>query len=605
MASDDRLLDYYERELDYLRTAGAAFARRHPKVAHRLELSADVNPDPHVERLLEAFAFLAARIHQNIDDSGSALANNLLEQLYPHALRPVPSATIASFEPELSKVSLDAGHTIPRGTQLYTMAGNGDTVYFESCYPVTLWPLTISDVSFMTDDVDLAGPEARSVLRVVLTYPATFALGQASLGALRFYVQGGGETASALCDLLLGHTLSVQWRDEGGQLRPLAGRPRFVGLDAAASLLPERDDVHSAYRLLLEYFAFPQKFQFFELDMQGLGTTADAPGKAGDPARRCELLFAFDHRPPRLPVLKPDDIRLGCTPVVNLFALTSEPLRLTGMQAEYRLVPDAHREHCTEIYRIDAVFDPSLKQGGREIPYYFAFGHTAPTTVPTLFWHARRTASVQPTVPGTDLRLTFIDTDFDPLQPVERTLAAQLICTNRHLAAQLGVGATLSAEQPGPVATIRALHKPTPQIQPSLDGAARWKLVSQLSLNQLSIAEGDGALAGLRELLALNNPGRLPAAAAQIKGLSGLACRRTTSYVAGDPWQGYRNGYCITVRLDAALFRGSSRLLFCSVLHRFLALFAGINTVVELALQDDAGGIEQRWPALSAARLVL
>jgi type VI secretion system protein ImpG len=597
MAGDERLLEYYERELSYLRSAGDAFARAYPKVARRLELSGDESPDPHVERLLEGFAFLAARIHQNIDDSTSDVANNLLEQLYPHALRPVPSATIACFTADPAKVSLAAGHTVARGTALFAHASEGESVYFRTCYPVALWPIGVAAID--VNEETSADNVVRSRLRLTLRYPKDFGAAGERPATLRFYVKGGSHSGAELFDLLLAHTAEVQWRAGALRARKLNAMPRLVGLTADQALLPERADTHAAYRLLLEQFAFPAKFHFFDIDCDGI----DFAGTQG------ELLFVLERKPPANLHIENDAIQLGCTPVVNLFRRTAEPLRITGRQAQYKLVADHHRYRSTEIYSVERVMCPAAGQLGVDIPTYFsarAGANGSDLSGPR--WFARRVNSMSAGAPGSDIELTLVDPDFDPAEvAAPRTLTAQVLCTNRQLARELDVNAELAIEDAGPIAAIRALHKPSAQVQPSLDGAARWKLVAQLSLNQWSLAEGSEALASLQQLLSLNNLTHELAAENQIRSITSMTCVRKVLFVGSgdDGWCGYRQGYRVSLTLSKQAARGSSQMAFLAVLHRFLALFAGINTFVELAVVDELGKDVRVLAALPAKHLCL
>lgn len=605
MNQADRLRDDYERELRYLRNAGAEFAAANPGLASRLELSAEQSPDPHVERLLEGFAFLAARLHRNIDNSVSDLAGSLLEQLYPHATRPVPSATIASFEPDVGKVELAAGFPIPGGTALFGNAPDGASVHFRTTQALTLWPLSVVDVDLVTEGLkELADhPDQRSVLSVRLEAPETFDLGAASLGALRFYVKGSSANAARLCDLLYGHTVQVRWRGAGQPPTTLANAlPRFTGLDDSDALLPASDDTHPALRLLVEYFAFPLKFQFFDLDCSGLGTgdmQAAKPGK-----RIYELLFVLDIAPGAQMELEPDSLQLGCTPAVNLFARTSEPVRVNGTQSQYKLVADSHRERSTEIYSIEQLSSSAPGEKSVPLPRYFDY-HGSGKQAARVFWHARRGAAFKSGLRGSDMLLTFVDPEFDPSTPATRTLLAKLLCTNRGLAETLPAGSELHGEDIGAIGKIRVLHKPSMQSQAAPDGAARWKLVSQLSLNHLSLVDGAKALDSLKELLSLNNLTGSVAAANQIGAIDSLACKRVMRYVGDDPWQGYRYGYELTLRLAERGTRGSSALLFGAVLHRFLGMFAGINTFVELRMEHHNGRELHRWTPQPGRQVVL
>jgi len=611
MNGAEREREDYERELRYLRNAGAEFARANPAVAARIELSADGSADPHVERLIESFAYLAARLHRKIDDSVSELAANLLEQLCPHATRPLPSATVVRFAGAGGKVDLSSGYHVARGATLFGATANGDSVYFRSCYPVTLWPLAFDcPPALALEKLERYSghPAKRSVLALRLRADPShpdFLPGAAGLGTLRCYVKGAGEHAARLCDLLYGHTLEVRWRPPGWGEQPgmlLAGvLPRFAGLEAEDALLPERDDTHPGLRLLLEYFAFPLKFQFFDLDLTTLGR---APPGGAAPSGWGTLEFVFDARPGAPLELEPDAIELGCTPAINLFRRTSEPLRINGMRADYKLVADSHRERTTEIYSIEEVASSAPGQRAVPVAPYYGF-HGLPGETATVFWHARRGPAFKAGLAGSDIMLTFVDPAFDPATPEARTLAARLLCTSRGAASGLHAGAALHMEDAADALAIHALHKPSAQSMAAPDGAARWKLVSQLSLNHLSLVDGADALASLKELLALNNLTGSPRADSQVGALQALRCRAAMRYIDDDPWRGYRRGYALTLQVGSAGMRGSSVLLFGSVLQRFLAVYAGINTFVALRMEQDDGRTLYAWPPRASERIQL
>lgn len=609
-ADGARLREDYERELRYLRNAGAAFARNHPDVAARLELSNEGSADPHVERLLEGFAFLAARLHRTFDESTSSLAATLLEQLFPHAARPLPSSTIVHVDTDSAGIDLGAGYELARGSAMFVDTADGATIRFQSRYPLTLWPLRVTHSVLLTERLDDLSrhPDKRSVLSLRLAFPPGFDPGAANLGRLRFHVKGANEAAARLCDLLYAHTLEVRWRDGAGRGALLGCLPRFVGLGVEEALLPEHDDTHPGLRLLLEYFACPAKFQFFELDCAELGRSAGVPpGPWAEPW--CELLFVLGARPVEALELEPDAVMLGCTPVLNLFARTSEPVRVDGTRSQYKLVPDVHRERATEIYSIEEVAAIAPGERAAVLPRFFGFhgGDAQDTREPArpVCWHARRGPPFKASLGGTDMRLLLVDPACDPAVPATRTLLARLLCTNRGLAETLPAGTRLVTEDAGAIGAIRMLHAPSRQSLAQPVGAARWQLVSQLSLNHLSLVEGPEALSRLKELLALNNLGGSVVADRQIGALAALRCRRVTRHVGGDPWHGYRRGYALTLRLAPGGMRGSSICLFGAVLQRFLALYAGINTFVELTLEHDDGRVAGHWDALASAQLAL
>ena len=498
MASpQDELLPYYQRELGYLREQGAAFARRHPKLAQRLELGLGETADPHVERLLEAFAFLTARLQYNIDNEFPEIPTALLELLYPQLAGPIPAMAIARFVVDPARGDLTEGFTVPRHTPLFaeTSAENrADRLLcrFRTAYPTILWPLQVEQAQFDTPGrypfLDRR-PEIVSVLRLRLSTTAD-SLGDLRLRQLRFFLEGSRSIVYRLYELLCCHTrgLGVCGVD-GGDARLLpAGAIRPVGFAADEDLLPYPPTAHPAYRLLQECLTFPDKFLFIDVD--GLELPPDG--------REFDLLVLLDRTFGEPLQIDKYTFRLGCTPIINLFSKTTEPIRLDHRKPEYRLVPDLHRERITEIHSIQKVSAVSDASSDTQlIAPFFCYNHELAERGQNAFWHARRQATGRVDLPGTEMIISFLDLDFNPALPPHQTVYAHTLCSNRDLAAQLPAGAVLQAEAAAPVVTIFALTKPTEPLDPPLHGQALWRLISHLSLNYLSLSEGKDSLEAL------------------------------------------------------------------------------------------------------------
>jgi type VI secretion system protein ImpG len=573
---DDTLLDYYQRELGYLRQAGGEFAASYPKIAHRLALSEYECPDPHVERLLECFAFLSAKLNRKLDDDYTQFSNALLEQLYPHAIRPLPVTAIARFTPDPAKGNLAEGYHIPRHTPLFATTGTGDTIYFRTTAAQTVWPLQISAAHLLDAEQAqaLSGlPQVRSALKLTLECLAPHQWSSLPVERLRIHLAGSAVTSAALYDLLAAHSIG-----------PLSPEP--LGFGADERLLPEEGGLDPVYSLLPEYFACPEKFLFFNLPL---------PDRT-NATTYLDVIIPFDREPAHQLSLQTGDITLGCAPVINLFPRTSEPLRPDGTRSEYLLLADAHRRHSTEIYRVCQV---RAGQTGKAtvIPPYFSTGYG--DAAAGLYWHARRvprpdnrsgnhSGNPSTSQSGSDILLTLADSQFDRANPAydrSMSLSAQLLCTNGDLAASLPAGCPLGFETPGPVAHVRLLRQPRRPSDAPLSGASRWRLVSQLSLNHLSLGEGPQALAALREMLALHNLGTDPAVQQQISGIQAVESERITSHVGQDSWRGWRNGLQLTLTLNADNFAGSSPVLFAGVLAHFFARYASTNRFVRTVLR--------------------
>jgi type VI secretion system protein ImpG len=575
---DPQLLDYYQRELTWLRHAGGQFAERYPKVARRLQLSPGECPDPHVERLLEGFALLAARLQRRLDDDYAEFSDALLEQLYPLAMRPLPSCAIVQFEPDPGKGNLDEGYPLPRDTPLFVTTGKGESIHFRTSSAVCLWPIEVSEVLLLGGDEAqaLTGvAQSRSALRLSLRCLGESQWAELGIEQLRIHLAASPVVNAALYDLLGAHAVQVLAGSPGSVPIVLKGLPKTVGFSDDEVMLPDEDGVHPGMRLLAEYFAFPDKFHFFDLPLSGV-------------ASDCQTLYlyiVFDRAPGCRLHLQASDIALGCAPVINLFPRTSEPLRPDGTRSEYRLIADSHRENSVEIHSIRGM-RASSSSGVQRLPAYYGSQHSGGDQ--QRYWHARRVSGMTANRLGSDLLVSVVDTRFEPQTDLpDYSLTAELLCTNRHLAQSLPAGTPLGFERPGPVAWARLRNPPSPQSLPRLDGDSRWRLVSQLTLNHLSLVEGPQALDALKEILHLHNLRDETSAVRQIEGLLSLSCERVIGHVGGDAWRGWRNGLEVQLQLDPQHFVGSSAVLFSAVLAQFFSVYATANRFVRTVLMQE------------------
>lgn len=575
---DAQLLDYYQRELTWLRHAGSQFAERYPKVARRLELSPGECPDPHVERLLEGFALLAARLQRRLDDDYAEFSDALLEQLYPLAMRPLPSCAIVQFEPDPSKGNLDAGYPLPRDTPLFVTTDKGQSIHFRTTAAVQLWPIEVTEALLLGSDEAqaLTGvAQSRSALRLSLRCLGKSQWANLGIEQLRIHLAASPVINACLYDLLGAHAVQVLAGSPGSVPTALKGLPQIVGFSDDEALLPDEDGVHPGMRLLAEYFAFPDKFHFFDLPLRGVSSDSQT----------LYLYIVFDRAPGNRLHLQASDITLGCAPVINLFPRTSEPLRPDGTRSEYRLIADSHRENSVEIHSVRGM-RASSSAGVQRLPAYYGSQHSGGDQ--QRYWHARRVSGMTPNRLGSDLLVSVVDTRFEPQTDLpDYSLTAELLCTNRHLAQSLPAGTPLGFERPGPVAWARLRNPPSAQSLPRLDGASRWRLVSQLTLNHLSLVEGPQALDALKEIFQLHNLRDEASALRQIDGLLSLSCERVIGHVGADAWRGWRNGLEVQLQLDPQHFVGSSAVLFSAVLAQFFSLYATANRFVRTVLMQS------------------
>lgn len=607
--SDEESLRYYLEELNYLRDSGQEFAARHPKVAARLELQPGECPDPHVERLIESFAFLTGRIQSGLDADFPEMARELLDVLYPHYLRPIPSLAVARFELDPERHKLTSACEVERGTALFAHAERGALCRFQTCYPVTLWPVEIIGVELETPDrYDFTSrmPDVAEILKLSLRSQADSfeALG---LDSLRFHLTGDPVLVGELYELLMTDLRRIAIVPPGGPpggtdpflLQPSALQP--VGFAEEEALIPYPNNSHPGSRLLQEYFAFQEKFHF--VDLKGLA--GGARGKATD------VLFLLRRRPGRLS-LKPDTFALGCTPVVNLFSKTSEPIRVDHRHIEYRLVADMRRDATTEVYSVKAVSGSSdASDQTREYAPFYSFTHAMERRGQKAFWHAKRVPALGGKS-GTDIMISFRDLDFRPALPPDETVFAHVLCTNRGLAAERPADlpngeSLLQTDEALPVRRIVCLRKPTPPLMPPLAGQTLWRLVSRLSLNYLSLEGGkDGLPIALHEILRLYCFSDAPSLQSQIQGIRGVSLRKVVHRMGEAAWKGFCRGTEITLTIDQTQYKGGSALLLASVLNRYFALYASTNSFTQLVIKrEKREGEWKRWLPMAGNGVLL
>ncbi len=599
LTDQEDFLRYYHGELTYLRRMGAIFAERYPKLAGRLELSPNDCADPQIERLLESFAYLTARIQRRLDGEFPEITSALLGVLYPHLVNPIPSMSIAHFAADNTQGKKLSGFEIPRHTKLFAQTYEGLNCRFRTCYPVTLWPLEVVSAGFESKDqfefLDHA-TDVATVLRLRLTAPG-FKLAELPFKQLRFHLNGSSTLVSALYEMLFCNVRRVALLGEGAPVILPNDSIRPVGFGLDEDVIPYPLHSHPGYRLVQEYFALPQKFFFFDL----------AELARHKCVQELDILFLMDRTPQRGLWVDKNTFMLGCTPIINLFSKTTEPIRLDHRDHEYRLVPDIRRERTTEIHSIKSVSASSNPADETTaIQPFYSFQHQATGNEPRVFWHSRRLPTGREDMPGTDLFLSFLDLDFKPDLPPRQTVFAHTLCTNRELALEVPAGANLQMEEAAPVASIQALMKPTPPAYPPLQGTTLWALISNLSLNHLSLSGGKESLEPLREILRLYSFSDRPSTFQQVNGIVEMECRRVVRRVGSDAWRGFCQGAEVTLTFDESAYMGSGAFLLASVLQRFFALYASVNSFSQLVIKSlQREGEWKRWPPMAGEQAVL
>ncbi|UVM55690.1 type VI secretion system baseplate subunit TssF [Pseudomonas sp. B21-012] len=616
-----RLLELYNQELQHIRESAAEFSREYPKIAGRLTLSGIDCADPYVERLLEGFAYLTARVQLKLDAEYPTFTHNLLEIAYPHYLAPTPSMTVVQMQADPDEGSLSAGFTLPRGSVLRATLGRDSQTpcEFRSAHPVTLWPLQVAQAEYFGNPAARLGrlaasePKARAGLRITLRTGAELPFNALDLSSLPLYLNGADELPFRLYEQLLGNACAVFARQPGSdwveRIPTSALRP--CGFDDREAALPVVPQAFQGYRLLQEYFALPQRFLFVEF------AELDRAVKRCD-GQELELIVLFERYDQSLEgSVGVEQFVPFCTPAINLFPRRVDRIHLSDRVNEHHVIADRTRPTDFEIHSLSsvtghgtgpdqaflpfyAVRDPS--RYGRDQAYYIV------RREPRMLSSEQRRNGTRSTYMGSETFISLVDGQQAPYRHDLRQLGVSALCTNRDLALFMNVGdgrSDFTLADSAPVAAIRCLAGPSrPRASHAHDNKA-WRLISQLSLNYLSLTEQGQGAAALRELLRLYGDSHDAALQLQIDGLREVSSKACTRRL---PMPGpivFGRGLEITLEFDENAFRGTGVFLLGAVFERFLARYVSINSFTETVLRTTERGEIMRWKAKPGRRPTL
>ena len=596
----DDLLPFYERELGFLRRYSREFSEKYPKIAGDLLMAGEVCEDPHIERMIQSFALMSARVSKRLEDDYPQFTEALLEVLYPHYLRPFPSCSIARFDYSANAAQLTRAQTIERGTEMATRSVKGVACKFKTAYDVTVAPIKIEDVKF---DAIFESPESvilpsgsSAKVSIKLSSTSEQVSVQSAADTLRVFVDGEPSFCAAFLDSVFLRTLVAFAEVDGSRrwirLPKIPVMPVGFAQDDGLIDFPERS--HPAYRLLTEYFVFPEKFNFFDIDLSSVGKSI------GYQAKSVTLHFVFsglraDSSASRmLNNLNKNNLLLGCSPVINLFKQRGDPIRVTHAAAQYPVIANSRNAYAYEVYSVDSVkLVKQTPQGESvtEIKPFYSLKHGASSEKNGRYWSLRRDELLGVKSPGYETEITIVDIDFNPAKPETDTLSIDLSCTNRDIPSSLSyglAGGDLFLEGGALVKQISFLRKPSPSYRFERGRGAHWRLISHLSLNHLSL--GQKGIESFHETLRLYD---LPRSLINEKMLSGVIAidhQATSKWLTGKPFACLARGIEITLTIDEDNFVGSGLHVFANILDQFFALYVNINSFTQLCLKSKKSG---------------
>jgi type VI secretion system protein ImpG len=645
---DSRLLQYYNTELQHLREMGSEFAEQFPKIAARLGMNGLEVTDPYVERLIEGVAFLAARVHLKLDAEFPRFTQALLESVYPHYLAPTPSMVVAQCTPDPNEPNLADGVIVPRGSTMQGITGADEATAceFRTAHDVTLWPLEIVSANYFSYAPDLplnTLPVAQRIkggVRIMMRTTAGLKFSQIAVDRLSFFLAGRTDVANGLYELCLANGLGVLVLPGKGAARSHQFLPgtslRPVGFSDSEALLPVTLRSFQGYRLLQEYFAFPQRFRFFELTgLKGAMSRMDG--------NELELVILFGRGDANLEnVVDASNFALFCTPAINLFSKRGDRIHVTDSTFEYHVVADRTRPLDFEVYEVTGVVGHGIgADSEQEFRPFYATYSTDQAHQPVAYFTTRREPrlvstdqrrrGVRSSYIGSEVFLALVDSAQAPFSSDLRQLSIQTLCTNRDLVLHMPVGIAKSdftLDVAAPVVQIRVIAGPSRPLAPLAGGDVSsrpagdvsWRAISHLSLNYLSLVnstEQEGA-AALRDLLELYAASNDVSARKQIESIRSVRVspvvrrlpppRREVAAAgakATRPKLAFGRGLEISVEVDEMAFEGGSSFMLGSVLAKFFARYVSINSFTETALRSMGRGEISRWVPEWGARPTL
>ncbi len=630
---DPRLLKLYNQELQHVREMGAEFARQFPKIAGRLGMEGIAVSDPYVERLIEGFAFLTSRVQLKLESEFPRFTNRLAEIIYPHFLAPTPSMLIAQFDPVMSDATLLTGFRVPRGTRLTGQLGKGDQTAceFVTAQDIRMWPLKVDAAEYFSYAADLSvsalklppGKKVKGGIKLTLSCPPEIKLSQVNLQDLRLHLSGADEIAYKLYERMMSSALGVLVCDAGRPPREQVLLPaktiEAIGFDDTEALLPVTLRGFEGYRLLQEYFAFPQRFLF--TDLKDIGPAIRQVSERLGGLNTIQIIVLLEQGDSALEgAVDAGNFKLNCSPAINLFDKRCDRIHVNGLQHDFHVVPDRTRPMDFEVYELKEVtgYGAGGSDGQPFKPFYATFHtehaeHSAYYAIqrePRLLSSHQKRAGSRSSYIGSELFISLVDQREVPYSRDLRQLGITALCTNRDMPLHMPVGVSASdfmLDVTGPINAIKVIHGPSKPITSNREGSEPWRLINQLALNYLTLTDSDPSqgAAAIRELLSLHGGRRDQGPDKQIEGVRHVKVSPTVRRLPmGGPIT-FGRGLLIDLEVDDYAFQGVSAFVLGSVLERFMARYASINTFTELRLSSSSRGLLKHWGPRCGTRPIL
>lgn len=618
-------IDLYSRELEYLRKTGTLFSKEYSGIAGNLAtISGDaVCSDPFVERLLEGFAFMSARVQHKLESDYSFFSQAILEMVNPYILRPLPASLIVKINPDYSSDGLNDGFTLPRNVELSSgyVNNSGTRCQFRTTDSVVLWPFDITKASYHSRDLNcldlpdfVRAGNVNSAVGIRLKMQADVSFDKTGLDSLSLYISGEQKTAIRILQAMLCDCAGVLVRPAGSP----GGKESFIpaeklkapNFENKGHLLPHDSRVFSGYRMLQEYFMLPEKFLFVEL-------SEISEAVAACQTDEIEVVFLFGSREALADnSVDVNTFMLYCVPAVNLFPQRTGRLPVNNGESRVRVVVDKIKPLDFEVYDIRSV--KGYCASSSDPVFFDRYSHARASAVSgekryfslvrekERFPFKRKNAPLHPRYYGSEVYLYLADSAKPPFDSDLSQLSVECLCTNRDLPYYLSRDKgrlEFETSVACPRKNIVSASRLSPPYDCPDDGAVNWKAVNFLSTNYLSFHDtakktgaGLNAADSVKEMLELYSATCGGALQRHVEGVEAVNLTETLRRFIIERKPVHLKGIDVEISFDEDRFVGSSSFLLGLVLNYFFSNYVTINSFVQTSIKNRKTGDVVRCP---------
>lgn len=580
----EELLPYYEKQLQEFGQQSRAFADKYPKIAQRLSLNQEQIDDPHIERLIQAFSLIAARIDKKLADSYDIFTRSLFEVMFPQYLRHFPACSVVSFEDLNKQKQLTDVHVIPKGTTLKSRSFKGVQCEFNTSAEVKLLPIQLESLSFQTN------PSAHIHLNQNATLNLKFELLNPAKNWLKneklpIYLDAISNFPLQVLDHIFHKETSFSLRINH-KVVAIKNPFEVMGFDENESLLPVDQHTHHAYRLLIEYFCFPEKFSYLNLNLDFLKLLKE-DNLSFEVQIHLKLNLNDQAIIRNYSELNVANFKLFTSPVVNLFEKQAEPQKINHKNLEYPLMTDAHHPEFYQVYSIVEMNLIREKSNQDQVVYpilpFFAMSHYHGDDIQ--FFYALNPTVLQNQYVETGYSI--ISKQLEPHSIKSDFVSCKLLCSNRELPHEaLGQSNNVLNLNDSTVARrALVLKRPTAPFQFEKNKNEQWRIISHLSLNTLALMKGD-AVSHIKELLELYNLPKSKENHLIIDAIKKIEFEITNKLVEAKPFPMFVRGVKVLMDVDVQVFRVHSLYIFSELISHIFNLKVQMNSFVDVFVRD-------------------